>query len=347
VDSLTNDAAKTQYYREYFPEDAVSYMGVVPVDVDGDGKEEIGGVIYVGGSDFDYDVVLTSLSKQDTGVYVWRDGIFGTIGSKLWELAGKSAGSHWGTAAYDFNGNGRQEYVVGGSGEYELISLEYNGTGSVLDAANYSKTIVYPGDKVFYHFFDYYDSLGTRTDTVYSETPFLAKVFAGSDLDNNGKKEAVLAYQSIADSVTYTYYTWDTTLTPKRYVLDHVEKTPNANAVNIRVVEWTGSTGFEDKHITFVTPEDYRLEQNYPNPFNPSTTIQFSLPINKKISLIVYDMLGQEVKRIIDGQEYEKGTHVATWNGTDNRGKQVASGSYVYTLKFGNFTKSAKMTLVK
>jgi hypothetical protein len=347
VDSLTDDRAKTDFYHEFYPEDACSYMGMVPLDVDGDGKQELAGIVYVGGSDNDYDAVLISLTQADTGVYVWRgEGQFATIGHKMWELAGKTGGSHWGSAAYDFNGNGRDEYVVGGAGGYELISLEYKGTGNILDAANYDRTITFPGEATFFHYFDIYDSLGTITDTVSRENPFLAKVFAGCDLDNNGKKEAVMAYQSVADSITYTYYSWDTTAVPQRYVASDTVKIPNSQSWNIKVVEWTGAV-FVDKPLQFVTPEDYVLEQNYPNPFNPSTTIRFSLPVNKNISLTVYDMVGREVKKLIGDEVYTPGVHTAEWDGTDNLGKPVASGNYVYTLKFGNFTKSAKMMLLK
>ena len=109
----------------------------------------------------------------------------------------------------------------------------------------------------------------------------------------------------------------------------------------------TGATGFVDMPVRLVTPDQYVLEQNYPNPFNPETNIRFTLPVAKEISLVVYDMLGQEVRTLIDGQQYQPGTHQVVWDGTTNSGAPVASGNYVYTLKFGNFTKTAKMTLLR
>jgi len=204
----------------------------------------------------------------------------------------------------------------------------------------------FPGDATFFHEFDIYDSLGTVTDTVSRENPFLAKVFAGCDLDNNGKKEAVMAYQSVADSITRTYYFWDATAVPQRYVASDTVKIPNSPSRNIKVVEWTGAVSV-DKPLQFVSPEDYVLEQNYPNPFNPSTTIRFSLPVNKNIFLTVYDMVGREVKKLIGDEVYTPGVHSAEWDGTDNFGRPVASGNYAYTIKFCNFTKSAKMILLK
>jgi flagellar hook assembly protein FlgD len=58
-------------------------------------------------------------------------------------------------------------------------------------------------------------------------------------------------------------------------------------------------------------------------------------------------MLGQEVKTLVADQEYTSGSHTIAWDGTNNAGESVASGSYVYTLKFGNFQKSQKMMLVR
>jgi hypothetical protein len=349
-DSATIPAAKTRFYHEYLYDlghDATAYMGVQPVDVDGDGKQEIAGIEYEGAG-FDYKTTLVSLARTDTGVYIWKDSTqFGIIGENLWTLAGKSAGSFWGIGAYDFNGNGRQEILLGGSAEYNVVAQEYKGTGNILSPTSYNNTIVYPGLVAFYHFFDYYDSLGIKRDTIRRESPFVSKMFAGADLNGNGKKEVVVSYQSIADSITYTFYHFDTTVTPKVWKQDSVRKAPNLASIGIRVLEYQTTGVFEPLNLSIVTPDDYRLEQNYPNPFNPSTTIRFSLPLEKKISLVVYDILGKEVKTLINDQAYTKGAHEVVWDGTNNTNHRVASGTYIYTLKFGSFSKSAKMTLLK
>ncbi len=106
-------------------------------------------------------------------------------------------------------------------------------------------------------------------------------------------------------------------------------------------------SGIKETDLGIITPNDYTLEQNYPNPFNPTTSIRFSLPLQKKISIVVYDVLGNEVKTLINGQEFEKGSYEVTWDGTNNIGNTVASGQYIYTMKYGNFSKSLKMTLLK
>ncbi len=342
---------KTNYVFQYTKSsgyDACAYMGVKPADVDGDGKQEIAGIIYTGGSPFEYNVALVSLTKGDTGVYVWKDSTqFGLIGQKLWTLAGKADGSHWGLAAYDFDGDGKDEIYVGGSADYNVIQMKYKGTGNILDQNSYTNTIVYPGDKARYHVLAYYDSLGLKRDTTFSESPFLSGIVAGGDLNGNGKKELAIAYQSIADSISNTWYHWDTTGIPKTWKVDSTKKVLNTSVINVRVLEYQGASGFKEIEYTTIGPEDYTLEQNYPNPFNPSTEIRFSLPVDKKVSLTVYDMLGQEVKTLVADQEYASGSHAIAWDGTNNAGKSVASGSYVYTLTFGNFQKSQKMMLVR
>ena len=227
-----------------------------------------------------------------------------------------------------------------------MIALEYKGTGSLTDPANYTSTVYYPGEPAFFHNIDYYDSLGHAVDTVFAESPFVSKMFAGSDVNGNGKKELMLSYQSVADSVTYRRYSWDTSATPDSWKLDSTWKKVNVVATNLRMLEWTGST-FAPIEMQTVTPDQYVLDANYPNPFNPSTIIRFSLPVENKISLVVYDMLGREVKTLIANQQTAKGAYQAEWDGTNNAGTSVASGSYVYTLKFGNFSKSQKMMLVR
>jgi hypothetical protein len=345
---------KTNHVYQYTKNmgyDACSYMGIYPADVDGDGKQEIAGIIYAGdGTPISYNVALVSLAKKDTGVYVWKDSTqFGLIGQELWKLAGKTSGSHWGIATYDFDGDKKDEIYVGGSADYNVIQMKYKGTGNILDKESYTNTIVYPGDKARYHALAIRDSLGKKRDTTFTESPFLSGIFAGGDMDGDGKKELAIAYQSIADSITNTYYHWDTTGLPGTWTFkqDSIRKVLNTNVINVRVLEYQGTTGFKEETYTFVGPDDYALDQNYPNPFNPSTTIRFSLPVDKKISLIVYDMLGKEVKTLLSDQGFTKGSHTAIWDATNNAGNPVASGSYVYTLKYGNFSKSQKMMLVR
>jgi hypothetical protein len=91
---------------------------------------------------------------------------------------------------------------------------------------------------------------------------------------------------------------------------------------------------------------DYALEQNYPNPFNPTTTISFALPEAGEVSLSIFNMNGQLVKKLVAG-EMNAGRHSFTWDARDERGLQVASGVYLYVIQAGDFTAQRKLVLLK
>jgi len=322
--------------------DAVAYMGILPCDVDGDGKEEIAGSFYIGGGNAYNDRVgMISLPQGSDGVEVWAQDQFAIIKDSAWTEVGLSSFEFWGNGVADLDGDGDDEIVLGGAPPDKVLVLDYKGTGSILDGNNYSTEVYDVGEPVIIGF-DYYDSLGvTWVDTTFGG--FIAKMDRG-DLNGNGKDNLVLAYQSVNDSVTHAYFDWDGSAFIEDSSKASIEL--NMNAINIRVIEGT-TTGIKVLDLNIITPNDYVLKQNYPNPFNPTTNIQFSLPVNKKISLIVYDMLGREVKTLIDNQEFAKGSYEATWDGTNNANQKAATGNYIYTLKFGNFSKSVKMTLLK
>jgi hypothetical protein len=100
------------------------------------------------------------------------------------------------------------------------------------------------------------------------------------------------------------------------------------------------------KQITGLSPKDYTLEQNYPNPFNPSTEIRFSLPQRSEVRLVVYNMIGQEVKTLMKGM-MEPGQYTATWDATNNQGMTVGSGVYIYRLEAGKFSNVKKMIVTR
>lgn len=93
-------------------------------------------------------------------------------------------------------------------------------------------------------------------------------------------------------------------------------------------------------------PTSYSLNQNYPNPFNPSTEIAFALPQAGHVSLTVYNVLGQSVRTLVDG-DLEAGSHQVTWDGSDSRGSVTASGIYFYRIQTRDFVATKKMTLLK
>jgi len=90
----------------------------------------------------------------------------------------------------------------------------------------------------------------------------------------------------------------------------------------------------------------YSLEQNYPNPFNPSTIIKFNIAEQSKVKLTIFDVLGKEVATLVN-TELKAGAYSIIWNATDNFGKKVASGIYLYRIETAKFNKTMKMLLLK
>ncbi|RLG90486.1 MAG: hypothetical protein DRO16_02120 [Thermoprotei archaeon] len=101
----------------------------------------------------------------------------------------------------------------------------------------------------------------------------------------------------------------------------------------------------DEEEFENIIPGTAVLHNNFPNPFNPSTTISFSLPIESRIDLIIYNIKGQQVKTIVN-DIFEKGNHSVTWNGIDESGKLVSSGVYFYKLSVDGKSKSVKKCLL-
>ena len=88
-------------------------------------------------------------------------------------------------------------------------------------------------------------------------------------------------------------------------------------------------------------PDDYTLYQNYPNPFNPTTVIKFGIPKNSFVKLIVFDILGREVAKLVN-EKLNAGHYEYTFDGTG-----LTSGVYFYRIKAGEFVETKKMLLLK
>ncbi len=88
-------------------------------------------------------------------------------------------------------------------------------------------------------------------------------------------------------------------------------------------------------------PNKFELMQNYPNPFNPSTVINYQLPVNSFVTLKVYDVLGREVKMLVNERE-NVGSHSVTFNASN-----LPSGVYFYRLQAGTYSETKKLLLLK
>jgi hypothetical protein len=122
---------------------------------------------------------------------------------------------------------------------------------------------------------------------------------------------------------------------PYLYRTNFANNLPDFGAPNIKALESRNQ------------PEEYRLMQNYPNPFNPTTTIEFALPEDAIVSISIFNVLGQEVAKLVDHELMDEGTNEVTFDATS-----LSSGVYYYRLVAnqdmpGQFTKVMKMVLVK
>lgn len=93
-------------------------------------------------------------------------------------------------------------------------------------------------------------------------------------------------------------------------------------------------------------PSDFALMQNHPNPFNPETVIAYRLPERGRVTLEIYNLLGQKVRTLVRGIQ-SAGTHEARWDGTDDRGQPLSSGVYYYRLEFGDQSRVRKMVYLR
>ncbi len=98
-------------------------------------------------------------------------------------------------------------------------------------------------------------------------------------------------------------------------------------------------------------PKEFALSQNYPNPFNPTTSIQYALPVQSRVRLELFSILGQRVATIVN-DDLPAGYHTATWNGLGDHGQPLGSGTYLLRLTANGdnsrtFSETRKMLLLK
>jgi len=174
--------------------------------------------------------------------------------------------------------------------------------------------------------------MGTWTSTTHEITDAtsgsILKISDPFDSDNDGNPEFVLPFLGMVDlNVAGDDFDYD------------------KNRV-FRVVEWN-DTYVEVQDYNVILPDDYKLEQNYPNPFNPTTNISYTLPMQINISVNIYNFLGEHVVTLLNNEIQQAGVHDVVWNSLNKNGARVPSGTYFYELKYGNFSKTKRMTLLK
>jgi hypothetical protein len=106
-----------------------------------------------------------------------------------------------------------------------------------------------------------------------------------------------------------------------------------------------GSTPVEE-NVSAGVPSGFVLFPNRPNPFNASTEIRYRLAGNGPVSLRIFNTLGQEVRRLVEGDQ-AAGDHAVVWNGRDDAGRELASGIYLCRLQAEGSARTVKMVLLR
>lgn len=189
------------------------------------------------------------------------------------------------------------------------------------------------------------DSVGTKQDTTVTAGSSLTVSVVVGGANNQ--------YQWLKDGTEITE------ATESSYTIDSVEdsdagayicKITNTVATALTLysrpidVTVSGATGISDNSSQI--PKAFALYQNYPNPFNPSTTIKYDLPRGSNVVLKIYNMLGQEIRTLINKHQ-TVGYKSLTWDGKDNLGQLVSSGIYIYRLQAGTEIQSNNMLFLK
>ena len=142
-------------------------------------------------------------------------------------------------------------------------------------------------------------------------------------------------YQFTEDIETRDYQWW---------VIAEDADDESLNRQSSEVFSLSVVVGIDDEFADI--PVEFNLYQNYPNPFNPSTLIKYALPKSSTVSLVIYNLMGQEIMRW-DENNVTPGYYEKIWNGKTDAGIPVSSGIYVYRINAGDFVETRKMVLLK
>jgi len=239
------------------------------------------------------------------------------------DTAGLAWGGFWNIAP---------EYIVGLN---EIANPDVSTSeATVTHYSGYYGAAIWPDD---------YDSVGTAMAMVNGDDNAMEiavpreKLAAGSDV----RPMLYVVGDGIWDNEEY--FPNDVTLEDgMAYVLNY---NFYSGSSNVQVTGTRGVTNVEDEFDNALADE-FTLHQNYPNPFNPSTTINYTVPSESRVTLEVYNVLGEHVKTLVNSVQ-QPNKYSVVWNSTDSYDNAVSSGVYFYKLVSGNTVQVKKMVLVR
>ncbi|MBT8400649.1 MAG: VCBS repeat-containing protein [Rhodothermia bacterium] len=343
--------------------DDLSWFNGVVVDINGDGDDEIFYPRERGYQAGDYEYV--SVMNYEIG----EDPLRITAEQLKLDIVGPL--TSYGIDAGDINGDGTieligagrgydgEDYTAGRKPKYLRIAEWKGGVGGDPEnPANYSLTEVEfeitPFDTLFNFVVrdsagvveSFYENAGEfgefPTDRAEEISP--TSIAYLGDADGDGVSEVAVGFYGINDSLDIIDETYDASAGFFRRTTR--ERTAAPHRPVFRIFEIDDQFGVHSE-ARLVLPSDYKLSENYPNPFNPSTTFDVTLPLDKTVSVLIYDVTGRLVRTLAQDVRLPAGTHTFVWDGRVDGGAVAASGVYFYALEYGNFRQSRKMTMVK
>ncbi len=194
------------------------------------------------------------------------------------------------------------------------------------------------------------DVIGTAADNISVDATTVLSSLSSWTLEY-GKGEQPETWTNIVTSSTRKFNellaSWDTSALPSgKYTLrlratDGIHESVQSVTVTVRPL------GFElDADEVSDIPNEYALAQNFPNPFNPITEIRYQLPEASEVQIVICDLLGREVRCLVD-ERVEAGTHSVVWDGRDDLGRKVGSGVYLVRMEAREFVEVRKSLLLR
>lgn len=247
-----------------------------------------------------------------------------------------------GDTLYGGTSNGRLYRINAATGDTSYIGTAQGKSYNSFSISPTSGQLWATGrSPIFHRDSIYFVSRTTGAATAMGRTG-LGSITPSIAFDKQGRAYAIIGISS----QTNTLYSLDT-LTGLGTLIGSTN-VAGLQAMAMRT-DSSGSVGVVERVPTGI-PETFSLKQNYPNPFNPTTQIRYGLPVQSRVAVTVYNIMGQEVARLYEGAQ-TAGYHEVVWNGMNSKGGSVASGIYLYKLEANGegrtFTELKKMLLLK
>jgi len=234
------------------------------------------------------------------------------------------------SASNNFAGGDTEPQVFGNTG----VSMDFSsGPGGSVSVYRFDESP--PGTAKSASLPHYWD-----IDSDFSDSSFLVTITFNYD------ESEVLASGLTESELKVAYYDtlWHAMLT--NVDMNNNQVSVTTDHFSLFAIGSFPATDIEEEQEFATLPSCFGLSQNYPNPFNPICEIAYALPTDCRVTLSVYNILGQKVKVLLD-EHQSAGNKSVKWDGKDDHGQEVTSGVYFYRIQAGDFVQSKKMVLIR